>query len=162
MVSYSEILSSLGEPLLILDNLAVPPTLNKSYVSVGKRRILSSAARTFKEAVKASVVKQVALRSDLSALNLVPLMLCLEVYFESLVNKGWSSGKAKSCYKQVDISNRIKLAEDALCSALGIDDRQFFPVLVGKHQGLPRMRAMLFKCSLSVHGVTDVGGTGDK
>lgn len=41
-------------------------------------------------------------------------------------------GGAKSRYKKMDITNRTKLIEDALVTALGIDDRQIFETVQKK------------------------------
>ena len=150
------------EPLVALE-LPLPPTVNKAYFQKGKRKVLTSAARAFKEDVKRTVSQQLALRPDLAQLDSVPLVLILEVYFESIINKGWLEGKAKSLFKKLDASNRIKLLEDALCGALGIDDKQYMTVMVCKHQhaGRPVVKTALYRASCRNHGVNnDHMGTG--
>lgn len=49
-----------------------------------------------------------------------------------LYNKGFATGKAESRYKKLDATNRIKLLEDALAEASGIDDQQNFVFTIVK------------------------------
>lgn len=58
--------------------------------------------------------------------------LILHFYFDSLINETWNNPKvpeskrAKSRYKKIDLTNRIKLLEDCVRDALDIDDSQTF------------------------------------
>lgn len=48
---------------------------------------------------------------------------------EEVINKTFGSGKKVSAmtrYKKMDVENRLKLVADALATAIGIDDCQFF------------------------------------
>jgi len=57
----------------------------------------------------------------------------LEFFLKAVVNKGWPA-TAKSRYKRIDLSNRIKLLEDVIKDATQIDDCQHFELLVSKRQ----------------------------
>jgi hypothetical protein len=51
-------------------------------------------------------------------------------------------------YKRMDAENRLKLISDAWASAIGIDDKHFFRVIVDKANcmpGLPRVEVRLYK-----------------
>jgi len=52
----------------------------------------------------------------------------------NVLNKGWPD-KAESRYKTKDASNRVKILEDCLMTALGVDDNQFFCQLAFKREG---------------------------
>jgi Holliday junction resolvase RusA-like endonuclease len=63
--------------------------------------------------------------------------LSLSFTFETVINKGWAKGKAKTRYKKFDVGNRRKLIEDCLVEALGgsIDDCLFFELYLRKEMG---------------------------
>lgn len=86
----------------------MPPTTNHAYVNVrGRGRILSSEARAFKDAASWAAYKA----RKASGWNYVKgtrLSLSLTLHFAR-------AGKR-------DLSNRVKLIEDALAEALGFDD----------------------------------------
>ena len=115
----------------------LPPSSNKIYEPVwvrgkpmGKR--LSTAGRRFK--VRAMKVIQEGGRAAL--LNLkehIPYELTLAVFLEKVENKGWASGAAENRYAKIDVTNRIKLIEDTVADAVGVDDRHNFKILLEKH-----------------------------
>lgn len=114
----------------------LPPSSNKIYEPVyvrgkprGKR--LSSAGRRFK--IRAMKTLQEDGRAAL--INLpedVPYELTLAIFLERVENKGWSVGKTDR-YKKVDITNRVKLVEDTVSEAVGVDDKHNFRIVVEKH-----------------------------
>jgi hypothetical protein len=53
----------------------------------------------------------------------------------TLYNKGYPD-KAESPYKKLDVTNRLKLFEDALVEATAIDDAQHWIVTASKEVGL--------------------------
>jgi Holliday junction resolvase RusA-like endonuclease len=53
--------------------------------------------------------------------------------YEMHVDIFLSAFTQQGAVRQVDVTNRVKFLEDCLCSALGIDDRQFFRVVLTKH-----------------------------
>lgn len=92
-----------------------PPTLNTAYVNTDKGRSSTQALRDFKRDCKALVQIQGLPNAD-------DLAKC-EVFFLELhfIWSGWfkKDGQLK---KHLDVSNRIKAIEDAICEAIGIDD----------------------------------------
>jgi Holliday junction resolvase RusA-like endonuclease len=88
--------------------LPLPPTTNQAYFNVpGRGRVLSTAARKFKDKAVLSAAqarREQGWRYEPGA----RLSLSLEFHFAR-------DGKR-------DLSNRLKLVEDALAKALGFDD----------------------------------------
>ena len=115
----------------------LPPSSNKIYEPVyvqgkprGKR--LSVSGRNFK--IRAMAVIQKG--GKLALLNLkenIPYELTLAVFLEKVENKGWGSGSADSRYAKIDVTNRVKLIEDTVADAVGIDDRHNFRISLEKH-----------------------------
>lgn len=115
----------------------LPPSSNKIYEPVwvrgkpmGKR--LSTSGRRFK--VRAMKVIQEGGRAAL--LNLkehVPYELTLAVFLEKVENKGWATKSAESRFTKIDVTNRIKLIEDTVADAVGVDDRHNFRLVLEKH-----------------------------
>ena len=115
----------------------LPPSSNKIYEPTwvrgkprGKR--LSGAGRRFK--VRAMKVLQEGGRvALLDFKEHVPYELTLAVFLQKIKNKGWATGDADNRYTKVDITNRIKLIEDTVADAIGVDDRHNFRVSLEKH-----------------------------
>lgn len=61
----------------------------------------------------------------------------IRLHFPNLLNSTWPE-KAESRYKKLDASNRVKLLEDAMAKAFGIDDKVFLSTRADKVQGEPR------------------------
>ena len=116
---------------LVSIELPMPPTINKAYITTRSgRRILSTEGKAYKQQVKVKV----GLLADLKSIGIAdtPVRLEIDLYLPVL-NKGWSMGKTKSRYKRVDVSNRVKLIEDAFFESIGVDDSQVFVLIVRKH-----------------------------
>src|SRR3954463_2875549 len=93
--------------------LPLPPGVNNQYVSVGKRRVLSKPAQAFNKDV-AKIVEQARSKGDIdpameAALKDALIGVYLTFYFETPNRR--------------DLDGGLKIALDALCRALGIDDR---------------------------------------
>jgi len=110
----------------------LPPTSNNIYSTNWriKKRFLTKEASAFKTNA-ISHIQSTSLAAiaglDRSALYRVWYVF----YFErdDVFNKTFGSGKkgaAEARYKRVDVENRIKLVADALSTAIGIDDSQFW------------------------------------
>ncbi len=101
----------------------LPPTSNHIYF---RGTILTSKAREYAERFAHFVVKNHL--HEISSLNPDGLFeLTLHFYFNILTEsynnpKVPKAKRAKSRYKRVDLSNRIKLLEDCVRDALSIDD----------------------------------------
>lgn len=93
--------------------LPLPPGVNNQYVTVGKRRVLSKPAQTFKRDVK----KQIAGLRERDAITPAQekelcsslLGVYLTFYFETPMRR--------------DLDGGLKIALDALADSLGFDDR---------------------------------------
>jgi crossover junction endodeoxyribonuclease RusA len=93
--------------------LPLPPSINNQYATVGNRRVLTKEAAQFKRAVRRLILS--AHGADLSdaereQLKTGYLGLYLDFYFETPLKR--------------DLDGGLKIAQDALCEALGLDDRR--------------------------------------
>jgi hypothetical protein len=116
-------------PFVILPFL--PPTSNHIYVSNrAGTRFLSSEAKTFK--TRAITHIQTECLAHISRLDRGAIYKVWYAFFfapEDILNMTFGTGKKGSAvtrYKRMDVENRIKLVADALATAIGIDDCQFF------------------------------------
>jgi crossover junction endodeoxyribonuclease RusA len=100
-------------PVLISLSLPLPPGVNNQYVTAGKRRVLSKAARSFKQ----DVTKYLNARREKGDLTLAVereferslIGIYLTFYFETPMRR--------------DLDGGLKIALDALAAGLGFDDR---------------------------------------
>lgn len=100
----------------------LPPSVNKLFATVQRQgtspiRVLTRDARQLRKMICALT------RGQLENTKLYELHV--DVFMPAFTRDG--------ALRRVDLSNRIKFLEDCLCSALGIDDRQFFRVVLTKH-----------------------------
>jgi len=105
--------SAAKEPARLALVLPLPPSVNHQYVSVGRRRVLSREAQAFcRDTAKA--IQRLREAGTLSpaieaALADVCLGAYLTFYFETPHRR--------------DLDGGLKIALDAVCTALGLDDR---------------------------------------
>ncbi len=94
--------------------LPLPPGVNNQYATVGNRRVLSKEAARFKRAVRGmflGAVGEAALGTgEREALQVGFLGLYLDFYFATPLKR--------------DLDGGLKITQDALCEALGLDDRR--------------------------------------
>lgn len=115
--------------------LPLPPSVNNQYATVGNRRILSKEAARFKATVKralrGSATAAPCADSELERLRTAYLGLYLEFFFETPFRR--------------DLDGGLKIAQDAICEALGLDDRRVVDIhLVKRVDPLrPRLEAEL-------------------
>lgn len=115
--------------------LPLPPGINNQYATIGNRRVLSKEAARFKAAVRRLLrgSPSAAPYSDpeLEALKTGYLGLYLEFYFTTPLRR--------------DLDGGLKIAQDAICEALGLDDRRVVDIhLVKRIDPLrPRLEAEL-------------------
>lgn len=77
--------------------------------------------------------------------------LHLRFYFPTVVNKSWNATKgpkAKDKYKKFDLSNRVKLIEDCIRDAVGVDDSHTFAASQEKHHDPQNPRVEIVLCSV--------------
>lgn len=125
---------------------SIPVSSDHAYESVvrgkGPKRItvrrLSDAGKKYKTEVKRHLLKQCPEALSFFTPN-HPYLLLIQFTFkgrDTLYNKTWleedPKKRAKDRYKRLDVSNRIKLFEDALAEAVGIDDKHNFFIGVSK------------------------------
>ena len=103
--------------------LPVPPSVNHQYATVNGRRLLSSAGRAYKAQVGQLVwlkLAQSAHRAALLAgLQSGWLALSIRFYFTSALRR--------------DVDGGLKIAQDALCEGLGINDNRIVETHLYKH-----------------------------
>jgi crossover junction endodeoxyribonuclease RusA len=94
--------------------LPLPPGVNNQYATVGNRRVLSKEAARFKRAVKQTFLGAIGDRAlsdeEHARLKTGYLGLYLDFYFTSPLKR--------------DLDGGLKITQDALCEALGLDDRR--------------------------------------
>ena len=111
----------------------MPPTSNNIYFNrAGGGRTKTAEARSW----QTRAVKKIMEDSNLGfEKNLDPekgYLLVMVFFFDRIINKGWtqyfSKGpkkgqrKVDSKWKKIDLTNRVKLAEDTMKDATGVDD----------------------------------------
>ncbi|GIX45832.1 MAG: hypothetical protein KatS3mg131_0043 [Candidatus Tectimicrobiota bacterium] len=93
-------------------SLPLPPSINHQYATVAGRRVLSRAGRAFKalvaEAVERWLEAQQVPRAALAQLRQHTFALHITFYFDT----AWRR----------DLDGGLKITQDALCEALGIND----------------------------------------
>jgi len=94
--------------------LPLPPGVNNQYATVGNRRVLSKEAARFKRATKRLLFSPDGLAAlgdeEHERLKAGYLGLYLDFYFETPLKR--------------DLDGGLKITQDALCEALGLDDRR--------------------------------------
>jgi crossover junction endodeoxyribonuclease RusA len=93
--------------------LPLPPSINRQYATVGNRRVLTKDAREFKRDVK-KTIDQALLSGKVTTSTERELQKALiGVYFTFYFETP----------KRRDLDGGLKIALDAICAPLGIDDR---------------------------------------
>ncbi len=131
-----ETLLSITTKKLVLA-LPVPPSINHQYATVNGRRVLSSKGRRYKANV-AQQILAVLIRSShrmglLKNLRTHALKLSVRFFFTSALRR--------------DIDGGLKIAQDAICDALEVNDNRIVEIHLYKaiDADCPRM-----ECSLSI------------
>lgn len=122
-------------------SLPVPPSINPQYATVNGRRLLSSTGRAYKSQV-GKLVWLTLTRSPnrsvlVSQLQSSPLSLSIRFYFTSALRR--------------DVDGGLKIAQDALCEGLGINDNRIIETHLYKHvdKANPRIEVCLATTSNS-------------
>ncbi len=115
--------------------LPVPPSINHHYATVNGRRVLSAAGRTFKAAVAQQVMvtlaragRQAGWRAAVADRDLT---LTIRFFFTSPLRR--------------DVDGGLKITQDALCEALGLNDNCIVEIHLFKERDAanPRMEVSL-------------------
>ena len=122
-------------PITVSLELPLPPGVNNQYVSVGRRRVLSQPAQVFKRDVRKIIERARASNAVTpateSALRQSVLGVYLSFYFETP--------------RRRDLDGGLKIALDALATALGFDDRDIVDLHLTKYIDplRPRLEAQI-------------------
>ena len=109
--------SPAGELVLVLP---LPPSINHQYATVQGRRVLSRAGREFKRLVVEEVENWLDQhpRVDVALFQRHYLALTIMFYFASALRR--------------DLDGGLKIAQDALCEALGVNDNLVIEIHLSK------------------------------
>ncbi len=103
--------------------LPIPPSINKQYATVNGRRVLSSAGRAYKTQVGQQVwiaLAQSPFRAALmERLQSSPLAFSIRFFFTTALRR--------------DVDSGLKIAQDAVCEGLGINDNRIVETHLYKH-----------------------------
>jgi crossover junction endodeoxyribonuclease RusA len=104
--------------------LPVPPSINHQYATVNGRRVLSAVGRSYKALVAQQTLVALA-RSPhrtrlLQTLRTSSLALTIRFHFTSPLRR--------------DVDGGLKIAQDALCEALGLNDNRIVEIHLFKEQ----------------------------
>lgn len=121
--------------------LPVPPSVNHQYATVNGRRLISSAGRAYKAQVGQLVWLKLAQSTHraalLARLQSEWLTLSIRFYFTSALRR--------------DVDGGLKIAQDALCEGLGINDNRIVETHLYKYvdKSNPRIEMHLTPASSS-------------
>ncbi len=107
-----------SQPTVTADSLhitlPVPPSINHQYATVNGRRLLSSSGRTYKAQVGqqlwAALAQSPTRQILMARLQSAPLALSIRFFFTSRLRR--------------DVDGGLKIAQDALCEGLGLNDNR--------------------------------------
>lgn len=115
--------------------LPLPPSINHQYATVNGRRVLSRAGRDYKahvaEAVESWREQQVDAAAAVAVFQRHYLSLRIIFYFATVLRR--------------DLDGGLKIAQDALCEALGTNDNLVVEIHLSKRvdRHNPRIEALL-------------------
>lgn len=102
--------------------LPLPPSINHQYATVNGRRILSRQSRDYKQNVAEEVEQWLASRSRATTGEALfqnhYLSLSITFYFATALRR--------------DLDGGLKIAQDALCEALGVNDNRVIEIHLRK------------------------------
>jgi crossover junction endodeoxyribonuclease RusA len=103
--------------------LPVPPSINHQYATVNGRRLLSAVGRGYKSFISRRILVCLAQSTHrailLTALRESNLALSIRFYFSSALRR--------------DLDGGLKIAQDAICEALGLNDNRIAEIHLFKH-----------------------------
>jgi len=121
--------------MIRLEVPTLPPSANHAYFNLpgGRGRGLTKKGKAYKAETVAYITRTYP--EEMLFFNPKDAYLLLVCFhFKALYNKGYPK-TAKTKYKKIDLGNRLKLFEDALKDAAGIDDCQNMIIVMQKLQG---------------------------
>jgi crossover junction endodeoxyribonuclease RusA len=128
--------------------LPLPPSINHQYATVNGRRILSRQSRDYKQNVAEEVTQWLTSRSSPTTSKSLfqdhYLSLSITFYFASALRR--------------DLDGGLKIAQDALCEALGINDNRVIEIHLRKRVDRHAPRSEMRLTAMSLEG-TDLYDT---
>jgi crossover junction endodeoxyribonuclease RusA len=124
--------------------LPVPPSVNHQYTTVNGRRLLSAQGRSYKTLVSQQVLLALTSCSQrnifLRRLQEGDLALSITFFFTSRLRR--------------DVDGGLKIAQDALCEGLGINDNRIVETHLYKNldKQNPRIEVSLSSVAATVSG----------
>lgn len=126
--------------MIYMELKGLPISTNAAYMTIPKRtgkktiplRVLTPEGRAYKTETKAYFAQKYPTELKIFVPD-KPFGIHIQLLVANLQNKGWPQ-KADTRYKRLDASNRVKLLEDVLVEASGVDDSQFLTVAITKAQ----------------------------
>jgi crossover junction endodeoxyribonuclease RusA len=115
--------------------LPIPPSINHQYATVNGRRLLSAGGRSYKALVGQHVMialSRISCRQTLlAAFRSEELVLSIRFFFTSRLRR--------------DVDGGLKIAQDALCQGLGLNDNRIIETHLYKDvdKASPRMEIRL-------------------
>ena len=115
--------------------LPVPPSINHQYATVNGRRLLSAVGRGYKGLISRRILVCLSQSPHravlLGSLRDHALSLSIRFYFSSPLRR--------------DLDGGLKIAQDAICEALGINDNRISEIYLFKHvdKSQPRIEVFL-------------------
>jgi crossover junction endodeoxyribonuclease RusA len=111
-------MTTIREGLRARFELPLPPSINQQYATVKGRRILSRASRQYKKEVH-KIIRRLRVEDVISddlvrALREGYVGLFIDFYFETP--------------RRRDLDGGLKIAQDAICDALGVNDNRVVDV----------------------------------
>jgi crossover junction endodeoxyribonuclease RusA len=107
-----------GDPRRARFDLPLPPGINQQYATVQGRRVLSKASRDYKKAVRTAIrqlrTKGVIADALVKALREGHIGLFIDFFFETPHRR--------------DLDGGLKIAQDAICDSLGVNDNRVVDV----------------------------------
>lgn len=97
-------------PVTVRCTLPLPPGVNNQYATVNGRRVLSPTARRWKRQAQTILDRIVWPSAFLETVRSGYLAVFIDFYFETPLRR--------------DLDGGLKIAQDTLCEALGVDDRR--------------------------------------
>lgn len=141
--------------MIRFDIPGLPPSANNAYANMrGGGRILTPEGRAYKTETRSFITRTYPFQVAQVRQN-EPYVLYVRLHFDNIENDGWPK-KAKSRYKTIDASNRVKLLEDCVKDACGVDDAQHMIVIVEKRLGAPFTNVFLWNMQEEVPPIGDL------
>lgn len=112
-----------GPPSTLRLTLPLPPSINEQYATVDGHRVSTVVARRFKQQVRdifRSLERQGIVHDELrNSFRQGYLALSLDFYFATPLKR--------------DLDGGLKITQDALCDALGLNDNRVVDIHLSKH-----------------------------